>query len=158
MAMSGDEFDAVLDRAREELLAKQQALNAEFDLGNHDHWDYDQDTGRFMFSRSGKAMVVAEFQCVGSISEASGTWRWSWANDSIAARVKSRIEEVRAYGREHDIWPLLEDGWEGETDDGWDMTALAAQLLGAVGSYRAPGDNGALFVVFTSIRWAGADD
>jgi len=37
---------------------------------------------------------------------------------------------------------------------GWGMTAVAAKLLGAMGAYRCPGENGFVYVVCSSIAFA----
>ena len=43
--------------------------------------------------------------------------------------------------------------WEAEPVDGWEMTAVMAKHLGAIGAYRAPSDNGFLHMVVKQARW-----
>lgn len=136
------------------LQARQDDLRREFRLDDYDRYDWDQDSGELVFSRRGSPVVVAEIQFVGSASNHSGTWMWSWANDSFREAAKSRVRAVREYGERHRLLQLACAYWSGSEEDGWQMTAVAAYLLQAKGAYRSPDEHGAAFMVMTDIRWS----
>jgi len=147
-------WDEFLADAMNYLKSQQQRLEKEFRLGHWERWFYDQKSGTITFSSAGEAGVIADMQVVGSTSNSSGTWLWSWDNPSILPDVKNKILEVRAYGAEHGFERLTDPKWLGDEYDGWEMTAVTAFILKADGGYRAPGDNGALFLVMENVRLA----
>jgi hypothetical protein len=62
------------------------------------------------------------------------------------------IQKLRSFGAKPGFEKLTQASWPGDETDGWEMTAAAAMLLSAKGAYRAPDENGALFLIFTDIH------
>jgi len=147
-------FDSLLREAVAHLNERQAHLQSRYALGSYPRYDWSQDTGQLIFSRDGHAGVVADVQFVGTLSTHSQTWLWSWANPSIAEPVKQRIRRVRAYGETHRYLRLASACWSAQEADGWEMTAIAAYLLGAMGAYRSPEDRGFSFLVMTDVHRA----
>jgi hypothetical protein len=133
---------------------KQGSMCRDFKLGEHKRYDWDQDRAQLVFSNDGKAAVICDVVFVGSLSTKTNTWLWSWANRSIQEGAKGRMREVREYGEENDFEHLAAAYWDATEEDGWEMTAIAARMLGAIGAYRSPDKNGLLFMVITDARWA----
>jgi hypothetical protein len=140
--------------------ACQDVLRAEFALGSWRRWDWDQDTGRLVFSdaEGGAPRVIADIQFVGSVSSESATWLWSWANPYIDRALTSGAREVRLLGEARGIAQLTTPKWPATADDGWEMTSITAYVLQARGVYRTPTDKGYTYLVMTSIRWASEAD
>jgi hypothetical protein len=153
-AMSEGEYVEFLTGSHEYLTERQARLESEFRLGSWARWDWDQATGEIVFSDSGRAAVVADVQFVGSVSSRSGTWLWAWANTSVDPLLRTAVEQVRIYGREHGVKKLVEEKWEADEVDGWEMTSISARLLESEGAYRAPKENGATFLLLDNVRWA----
>jgi hypothetical protein len=149
--MNREEFEQLRQESYEYLKAQQDRLVSEFGLGGHERWDYDQDTGEFTFSDGGVPKVGADFQVVGSVSDISDTWLWSWANPSILDARRKDMHLVRRFGEEHGLSELTEERWPADEDAGWAMTNIAAHILRARGAYRCPVDNGFLFLIFTDV-------
>lgn len=150
--MSEAEFYELVAKSREYLSRCQDRLKAEFNLGSYKHFDWNQTTGRLVFSDANhQPKVVADFQFIGTLSTTQKTWRWAWANDSLLPIVTSQILEVKRFGELHDVPPLVQEEWDADEVDGWDMTALAVNLLQAEGAYRAPGGNGLSFLLLTHV-------
>ena len=124
----------------------------EFQIGSYERWD--QGTGQLVFSNGGRPRVIADIAFVGSVSTKTNTWLWSWANSSHLETAKATMREVRAYGEKHRLLKLAGAHWSATDQDGWQMTAIAALLLGAVGAYRTPSDYGFTFMVMTRVSWA----
>jgi hypothetical protein len=151
MTMTENEFGEFEHECYEYLKAKQDILMSEYGMGGYERWDYDQETGEFVFSDGGIPKLIADFQAVGTISKISKTWLWSWANPSIEESVKEDVRLVRRFGEEHGLKELTEEKWAADELDGWAMTNVTAKLLNAIGAYRCPDEDGALFVVFTAV-------
>ena len=147
-------FSKLANDAVAYLQHRQDQLYSRYNLGGYQRYDWNQETGQFIFSDNGQARVVADIQFVGSVSSRSNTWLWSWANKSIFESVKQRVREVRAYGDDHRYLKLACACWPAEEADGWEMAAITAYLTGAAGAYRSPGDQGFSFLVMTDVVWA----
>jgi len=153
-------FVELVTTAHAYLSARQEGLRARFRLGEWGRWDWSQSTGQLIFSESegGPPRVVATFQFVGSVSTRGGTWLWGWANPDFERRLTADIAKVVELGEARGIPQLTTPEWKADEVDGWEMTAIAAYVLEAVGAYRTPGDNGFAYFVLTSIRWAHEDE
>lgn len=147
-------YARLVEQAVAGLEVKQGELQARYRIGEHERYDWHQETGQLVFSHEGQPQVVADIQFVGSISTLSHTWMWSWANQSLREPVKSELRRVRAYGEERGFLKLVAAHWSAGEQDGWEMTAVSAHLLGAAGAYRSPGDQGFTFLIMTGVRWA----
>jgi hypothetical protein len=151
-------WESFLEMAAEYLRRQQDRLKSEFLLGSWPRYDYDQEAGTLTFSSDLKVEVLADIHIVGSTSKRSGTWLWAWDNPSIFENVKHCLVDVRAYGESHGLEKLTTAKWPGDEHDGWEMTAAVAFILRAEGGYRAPDDNGALFMVLRNVRRTGRTD
>ena len=135
------------------LQEQQSVLMRDFRLGEHQRWDWDQERGELTFSNDGKVAVVCGIVMTGSLSLVSGTWLWSWANESILEPLKEPLIELREFGAEREFEKVAGACWSGTEEDGWEMTAVAAKFLGALGAYRSPKEEGFTFMAITSARW-----
>ena len=147
-------FGVLVADAMTYLQEQQNALYTDFSLGRWQRYHWDQETGQLVFSADGHIRVIADIQFVGSVSTASNTWLWSWANPAFLPAVKQEVRRVRTYGAEHRYLKLVSACWPAEERDGWEMAAVAAFLLKAKGAYRSPHEHGFTFMVMTNVAWA----
>ena len=78
---------------------------------------------------------------------------WAWANKSIDEKVKASSRDVKEMGEELGLKELVTGRWAATEVDGWEMTAVLAKHLKAIGSYRTPSDNGFTYMVVTKAKW-----
>lgn len=148
------EAEEVLDfrhQAVHELMRLNELCGREFHISAWPRWDYDLDRGTLTFSEDSLPKVVALIQVIGTTSISSKTWLWAWANEYLPPNVKKAVEEVRAFGERENIPELIKAKLPDDEHFGWEMTAIAAKILGAKGAYRCPDDNGFVYVVYLSI-------
>lgn len=145
-------WEGFLGQCWDELQAKQARLAEEYKFGGHERYDWNQQTGELVFSNAGVPALVCTIQFVGSTSTLSDTWLWSWANFHLQESVRLEMDKVRAFGEENGFPRLTVPMWNANEQDGWEMAAVATHVLGALGVYRSPGENGALFMIVTGIR------
>lgn len=132
-------------------------LKAEFRLGSWERYDYDVDAGTLIFSEQGVAKVIAEIQIAGTTSLSAGNWLWSWGNTHWPAERTSDAELVRAFGEKNGICELTHDYVERSENLnalGWELTSVMVRVTNALGAYRPPDQNGALFLTYKSMVWA----
>jgi hypothetical protein len=153
-AMADENWVAQVTESHNYLTERQDVLMAEYKLGEHKRFDWDQDMGSLVFSNDGVVAVIAKVQFVGSISTKSNTWLWSWANSTVQDNVKDQMHIVHDFGKKSGYDALTTDKWEGDEVDGWEMTSITAHLLNAKGAYRTSSENGFTYMVITEIQWA----
>jgi hypothetical protein len=152
--MDAKKFSEFRHEAVHELKHLNEICEQEFRIGTWPRWDYDLNRGTLTFSKDGVPKVVALIQVVGTTSIEVGTWLWAWANASLPAAVTMAMEKVRAFGEAENLAELTQPRCADDEYLGWEMTAIAAKLLGAKGGYRCPGEKGFLYVVFSSLQFA----
>ncbi|MEI8644367.1 hypothetical protein P4S60_01640 [Pseudoalteromonas sp. Hal040] len=124
-----------------------------FNVGNHERWDWHQETGKIIFSNKGVQEVEASIHFAGSFSTKSNTWMWAWANTSLEEKVKASSRVVRELGEELGLKQLVSGRWSATEVDGWEMTSVLAKALNAIGMYRTSTDNGFIYMVVTDAKW-----
>jgi hypothetical protein len=149
---SESKWDQLVRLSNEYTEAQQKKLEDEYNFSHHERWDLNQETGELVFSNKGIPAVIAKFQFVGSFSETSKTWLWSWGNSSILPALSQKIEMIKQYGEKNDFLKLTERKWSADQGDGWEMAAITNYLLNAKGIYRPPFKQGATFIVITEIK------
>ena len=132
---------------------KQKGFLEKYKANDHERWDWYQETGTLVFSHEGKPQVEAEIHFSGSFSNKSNTWLWAWANDSLSETVKSSSRKVREIGEELGLLKLVAAHWEATEVDGWEMTAVLAKAMNAIGAYRTSSDSGFTYMVVTKAKW-----
>jgi hypothetical protein len=147
-------FIAFKHEAIHELTRLNEECRKAFRVGEWQRWDYDLERKTLIFSQDGVPRVIATIQVVGTTSERSGTWLWSWANTHLPPIVTAQIDKVRAFGEKEGLAELTEASATDDEHLGWSMTAVAARVLGSRGAYRCPGSNGFVYLVFTDIAFA----
>jgi hypothetical protein len=141
-----------LSDAVSELQAKQDLLDERFAISRHDRWDLDLEAGEIVFAMEDKPLLIAGVQVVGTVSTLSETWLWSWANYKIPTNAVSELSAVRDFGEAENFANLTVPKWPAEAVDGWEMTAVAAKVLGASGAYRTPNDTGFTYLSLMDVR------
>jgi hypothetical protein len=127
-----------------------------YKLGQFSRMDYEQETGKMIFSDAGVIpRVIADFQIIGSLSAQSDTWLWAWDNPYLLENTAMAVLEVKRFGERNRIPKLTQPKWHAGAKDAREMNALAAYILKARGTYEFPSDDIRVYTVFTEIRWIG---
>lgn len=144
----------LLKQSREYLLGQQEIITKQYGLDDYEQMDYEQETGKMIFTLKGGRRVIMTFHVVGSISDRSNTWMWSWDNPYLLENITEEMLKVKAFGEKNGIEKLTNPKWSGNDDDGWEMTAIATWVLKAKGAFSFMSDEMLVFVVFTDIKWS----
>ena len=147
------EFDKLSKKAYEYLIEQQKIIEETYGIHNYENWFYEQETGILTFSNNetDEKIVEIKYEEVGSISNISETWLWSWANPHLDLKIKTEIESVKKYGIKNDLDFLTKSKWFGDEYDAWEMTAISAFLMQAKGAYKLPLENTLSFVIYKEI-------
>jgi hypothetical protein len=145
--MSDADWDALVRDSRSSLDLRQ--ADTFVDLDASVDWHYDLDDAVLEFSRVGA--MVRRFRVVlaGTTSNAEGTWLWSWANESLSRRVTQGIEDVRRFGEANGFDGLTQSEWPAQDPYVGDVAAVAGNIIGAIGYFRAIGRDVTLYFLLT---------
>ena len=150
---NNDEFHEFICSGFDYLKKRQSTFLDKFKINDHERWDWHQDTGKLIFTHDGVPQVEAEISFSGSISTKSNTWMWAWANDSYLETVKASSREIRNLGEKLGYMKLASAHWNASEEDGWEMTAIMAKQLNAIGAYRTANDHGFSYMVVHNAKW-----
>ena len=125
-----------------------------FRLSDWPRWSYDLETATLTFTRDGMPRVIASVQVAGTTSGAGKSWLWGWADPNTPHPAVDRMQEVRAFGEREGIAQLTAETLLDDQFLGWEMTAVAARILGAKGAYRCPLEDGFVYLLYTGLAFA----
>ncbi len=128
-------------------------VDAEFNLADHDRWEFAQSTGQLIFfNKAGKKVVAADVQIAGTWA-ANHSWMWAWNNDSLDPSLKKDMSKVRDFGREKNFYELITPVLTVDPDYAWTLTAVAGGLIKARSAYRVRNGNGYIYFLITDLKW-----
>lgn len=156
--MEYTEFESFIIQATGYLRSANRANDRLFGINDFARYEYDLFRNEIWWSNPDDPKVRAKVTIVGSISTKSDTWLWSWANPHFKDVEIGSIHAVRDFGEREGISKLIEEKWEADEVDGWEMTAVSARLLEAQGAYKSPNDNGALFLLYDGLEFIPEDE
>ena len=147
--MENIDYNSFAEKCVEDLKILQDKFQEEYDLDWYENWFYNQATGLLTFSRSDLELNFKYFQ-VGSFSEKSNTWKWSWDNDHTLDNVKETTKLIKEFGKRYNFPKLTNGYFPSDEFEAWEFTAIAAKLTNSIGVYR-PGKDAQLqiFLVIT---------
>lgn len=117
--------------------------------GHYSRWDWDDIAVTLTFSDPVRPTVRIDVTVVGSTE--GDSWEWSWANSNYGDRLKLDMEKVRAFGDANGYEQLTSAFLDADEHTGWEMTAVAAHILDALGAYRFPTDDGYCYLIYRKI-------
>ncbi len=146
------EFNELIQQSLVYIENKQKELVESYDLDNYSRIEYDQESGIMTFSEEGlQQKVVAQFQVIGTYSDASKTWLWAWDNPYLLDNTTVASVKIKEFGEQNKIQKLTDPKWDASRQDAWEMTALAALMLKAEGVQIIPSDEIHAYVVLTDV-------
>lgn len=124
----------------EKIKVLQQKFKDDYDVDWYDNWFYNQTTGLLTFS-TGDVELNFRYFNVGSFSQKSNTWKWSWDNNSILENVKNQTSTVKEFGENAAFSKLTTGCFPSDEYEAWEFVAIAATLTKGIGVYRPLNDN-----------------
>lgn len=122
-----------------------------FALGEERTYDADQDEGLLRFLFPDGRELPAQFQILASFQPANRSFRWSWANASVAPTMSDASRRARDHVEVAGVASFHAKGFETSFDDAQNLAAAAARLAGCDGAYRCIADRSlSIFAGFTA--------
>jgi hypothetical protein len=148
--MQTPDYDSFAQKCAEEQQLIQAAFHSDYNINNYENWFYNQATGLLTFS-TGNNQINFSYIEVGTFSENTKTWKWSWDNEHTLEKVKEQIALIKEFGETYD-YPKLTNGYfPSDEYEAWEFTAIALKLTNGIGVYRPVADHLKIFMVITGI-------
>lgn len=112
----------------EEVKVLQDKFQSDFSMTWYENWFYNQSTGLLTFSIGDKELNFRYFD-VGSFSEKSKTWKWSWDIEHTLDNVKEQIRLVKEFGDRLKYEKLTTGCFPSDEAESWEFTAIAAKKI-----------------------------
>lgn len=133
----------------DKLKVLQEKFQEDYDLNWYERWFYNQTTGLLTFSTDEVELNFRYFD-VGSFSEKSNSWKWSWDNDTTLDSVKKPTNLIKEFGLQSNFPKLTTGYFKSDEFEAWEFVAIAAHLTNGIGVYRPVSDNQLqIFLVIT---------
>jgi hypothetical protein len=154
LVVTPDEYRELARLACDRCRVRQEATRKAWpQFGASKRWDYDPDAQTITFSDDpASERVVADVTLAGSFSTTTNTWLWAWDNGNYTPEQRSAMDPLRVFGEVRGIDQLRNPHWDAEEVDGFEVTQIAADLLGAKAIYRAPFDHLRVFMLLNGFR------
>jgi hypothetical protein len=148
LSLCDDDFLEFLHPLQLRLSEKNNQFHMRY--GSHSNWRWDPDEATLTFSEPGEPDLLIEITLVGTSVEDS--WEWSWANPNVEPPLKRDMDQVRDFGNAHGYPLLTEQFLTCDPDTGQEMTAVAAHILNALGSYHFSTGESVCHLIFREIH------
>lgn len=123
-----------------EFIDLQNRFRADFGIDDFDSWYYEQAIELLTLSK-GNDHSYFKYVPVGTFSNKTNTWLWSWANQHSIEKTKKITLQVKEFGIQNNFDLLIDKHFECERNDGWTFTAISQKILGGIGGYRVEADH-----------------
>ncbi len=111
-----------------------------YDLNSYTEWFYDEKTSLITFNKP-ESELNFEYIPIGSYSNETKTWLWSWNNKELLHNNKLKTLLVKKFGEKHNFTELTEGYFGADEFIGWELTSITFNLIEAIGSYRIVNEN-----------------
>lgn len=134
--MPNAEALAFITTAFEEMLAQHREHATTWQHGKEKAWTADLSAGVIMFKFDGDKTGTAHFQTVGIYKEATGTFTWAWANDSLPAALRKHAKLAKKWGRAQQHPSFLTKTVQCSMEEAWNFAAATRKVANAQSVYR----------------------
>lgn len=148
MTLCEDDFREFVWHLLERMAEKNERIREHF--GAHDRWDWDPEHALLTFFDHGKATLRAEVTLAGTTE--GRFWEWSWANPNIDPLLRRDMERVREFGESRGYRLLTEPFVEADKEAALELTAVAAHVLNALGSFYCATGDGFCFLIYRKVE------
>jgi len=142
------DYNNFVEACVEDLKVVQDKFQKDYNLNWFKNWFYNQSTGLLTFS-TGDQELNFRYYDVGSFSENTQTWKWSWNNEYTPENVKGKAKQIREFGQQSNFPKLINGHFESNEVEAWEFTAIAAKLCNAIGVYRPVDEHLKIFFIIT---------
>ncbi|AUC79958.1 hypothetical protein CW736_11550 [Nonlabens sp. MB-3u-79] len=128
-------YEKYAQKAVDKLQESQPEFRTKFDTDNYDNWFYNQSSETLRLYSNDKE-IYFKYIPVGTFSLNINSWMWAWANEDSVEPRKFRTLKIKEFGEKKNYENLTKSHFEGGKYTGWELTAIAFEIIGGIGTYR----------------------
>lgn len=133
-------YEKYADRNCKKLTEFQNNFRTEYEIDDYANWFYNQSTETLRLFPSDKE-VYFKYIPVGTFSLNTNTWMWAWANEDSVEPRKFQTLKVKEFGEKKKYNKLTNAHFDGDGYTGWELTSIAFEIIGGIGTYRVISDH-----------------
>jgi len=128
-------YEKYAQKAVDKLQESQPKFRGKFDIDNFANWFYNQSSETLRLYSEDKE-IYFKYIPVGTFSLNTNTWMWSWANEDSVEPRKFRTLKIKEFGEKKNYENLTKAHFNGDKYTGWELTSIAFDIIGGIGTYR----------------------
>jgi len=141
-------YEKYADKLCKKLTDLQNDFRTQYNIDDYENWFYNQSTETLRLYSKDKE-IYFKYIPVGTFSLNTNTWMWAWANqDSIETRKFSTLK-VKEFGEKKKYKNLFNEHFDGDKYTGWELTSVAFEIIGGIGTYRVISDHLEKYFILT---------
>ncbi len=141
-----------IERSIEGLRMQTDAHDKTWGLGTAKTWNVDQDKGIIFWLFEDGRTAVAPVQIIGTYNPKDGSFLWGWEHPSVVEPLQKHAHLVKEYGEKHGVELFTTKKVHVSEEQAWEFSAVASQLAGANGAYRADAGGPLVYMTFGEIK------
>ncbi len=136
--MDDDQFAAFVDESYDWLEKQQAQLQETYDIGSYDAYWYDQEQGVLQFKNNDVVELEFSYVGIGSWNNEKNSYMWAWGNNTVVEERQRESLRIQALAEKTGIALFTTKAFECDEGMAWELAAMAAKELNALGVYRIP--------------------
>jgi hypothetical protein len=153
--MTPDEFEVFVAKSMKLMSRSIAQCNLEWKFPSYRQWWLSEDV--LTLFDGPLPLIRCQVQVVGEYRTDRNFWRWSWCFIDFRENAIRDMALVKAFGHQHRITDITLEGMRGgDAELGWELSAVAANLLGSMSVYAAIERSRILFLLIKSVQFDSA--
>jgi hypothetical protein len=144
------EYTEFADQRLIEFQVIQTEFLDKYKINDINQWFYHEATGLLTLSTD-ESELNFKYIPIGTYSNETETWMWSWNKEDSIERNISEIYKVKDFGHQENYEKLTEGHFESDLYDGWEFIAIANKTLNGIGGYRVVVDHIEIYFLIKEI-------
>ena len=141
-------YEKYAQKAVDKLQKSQPLFRTKFDTDNYANWFYNQSNETLRLYSNDKE-IYFKYIPVGTFSQNTKSWMWSWANEDSVETRKFQTLKIKEFGEKKNYKNLTNPLFDGDEYTGWELTAIALDIIGGIGTYRVISDHLEIYFLIT---------
>ncbi len=141
-------YTGYADKVCKELTVHQKEFRNKYEIDSYTNWFYNQSSETLRLYSDDRE-VYFKYIPVGTFSQNTNTWMWAWANENSIESSKFYTLKIKEFGEKKKYENLINGHFDGDQYTGWELTAIAFNILGGIGTYRVTSDHLELYFLIT---------
>jgi len=141
-------YEKYTDKACQKLTEFQKKFRKKYDLDSYENWFYNQSSETLKLYSENKE-IYFKYIPVGTFSQEKNTWLWAWSNKSSVEPKKLRTLKVKEFGEKKKYKNLTNAHFDGDNFTGWELTSIAFDIIGGIGTYRVISEHLEIYFLLT---------